>query len=90
MSEHRPHWDDSLVEAVRREIYGFLPVVVGDQIEVTCAVIAAVEDWARWEHVPKGTLARIERVREQLHKPWKYECECCTRIWIALEGDSDD
>ena len=34
--------------------------------------------------------AAIQRVREQLHKPWKYECECCTRIWIALEGDSDD
>lgn len=34
--------------------------------------------------------AAIQRVREQLHKPWKYECECCTRIWIALEGDSDE
>ena len=34
--------------------------------------------------------AAIKRVREQLHKPWKYECECCTRIWIALDGDSDD
>ena len=32
----------------------------------------------------------IQWVREQLHKPWKYECECCTRIWSALDGDSDE
>ena len=38
----------------------------------------------------KQAQAAIQRVREQLHKPWKYECECCTRIWIALEGDSDE
>jgi len=44
---------------------------------------AAVERYERAE-------AAIQRVREQLHKPWKYECECCTRIWIALEGDSDE
>ena len=44
---------------------------------------AAVERYERAE-------AAIKRVREQLHKPWKYECECCTRIWIALEGDSDE
>ena len=35
-------------------------------------------------------LGKVQRVREQLHKPWKYECECCTRILIALEGDSDE
>ena len=38
----------------------------------------------------KELKAAVERVREQLHKPWKYECECCTRIWIALEGDNDE
>lgn len=43
-------------------------------------------DWLRAEKAE----AAIQRVREQLHKPWKYECECCTRIWIALEGDSDE
>ena len=39
---------------------------------------------------PDSPSEAIQRVREQLHKPWKYECECCTRIWIALEGDSDE
>ena len=63
MSERRPHWDDELIMAVGDAIENadsaFYPT-----FGMVASVIAAVEDWARWEHVPKGTLARIERVRE--------------------------
>jgi len=68
------------------------------------AVIAAVEDWARWEHVPKGTLARLEqaeaaiaRVRDVCDRIWddaryahKYGfLEVVREVRYALEGDSE-
>jgi hypothetical protein len=31
--------------------------------------------------------AQVQRVREQLHKPWKYDCACCERILGVLDGD---
>ena len=101
MIERRPHWDDELIMAVVDEIENadsaFYPT-----FGMVASVIAAVEDWHRdrWTGVCespeevvqelKQAQAAIQLVREQLHKPWKYECECCTRIWIALEGDSDE
>jgi len=61
MTERRPHWTDELIETVRHRIQGFGYDALD---EITHGVVAAVEDWARWEHVPKGTLARIERVKD--------------------------
>lgn len=58
MTDRRPHWDDDLVEAVADAVDYTL--LAGQMYNV----IAVVEDWARWEHVPKGTLARIERVKD--------------------------
>lgn len=65
-----------------------------------CNYILIDVDWrfpapkARKRYVPveraENAETAISRVREQLHKPWKYECECCTRIWIALDGDGDE
>ena len=73
MSERRPHWTDDLIEAVYAELPAKKYQVEPDSWEVH-RIIAAVEDWARWEHVPKGTLARLEqaeaaiaRVRELHH-----------------------
>ena len=80
MSDRRPHWDAELLDAVGRSMHAFYDRP--DAMHVY-AVIAAVEDWARWEHVPKGTLARLEqaeaaiaRVRE-LHTP--HRCQMSTR-----------
>ena len=82
MSERRPHWTDDLIEAVYAELPAKKYQVEPDSWEVH-RIIAAVEDWARWEHVPKGTLARLEqaeaaiaRVRE-LHTP--HRCQMSTR-----------
>ena len=79
MIERRPHWDAELLDAVGRSMHAFYDRP--DAMHVY-AVIAAVEDWARWEHVPKGTLARleqaeaaIERVRE-LHRQSHFSNEC--------------
>ena len=58
MSDRRPHWDAELLDAVGRSMHAFYDRP--DAMHVY-AVIAAVEDWARWEHVPKGTLARLEQ-----------------------------
>ena len=60
MIERRPHWDDELVDAVIHEI-GVLRPSPPPLANTAYAVIAAVEDWARWEHVPKGTLRRLEQ-----------------------------
>jgi len=60
MTERRSHWDDALVYAVIHEI-GTLRPSPHSLRDTAYAVIAAVEDWARWEHVPKGTLLRLER-----------------------------
>ena len=59
MSERREHWTYELIAAVSDAMESS-----GDHDEMVYATIAAVEDWARWEHVPKGTLARIERVKD--------------------------
>ena len=58
MSDRRPHWDAELLDAVGRSMHAFYDRP--DAMHVY-AVIAAVEDWARWEHVPKGTLRRLEQ-----------------------------
>ncbi len=39
------------------------------------------------EHRLDEAEAAIQRVREQLHKPWKYDCPCCERIWEILDGE---
>ena len=63
MSERRPHWTDDLIEAVADVLEH------DDYIYATThAVIAAVEDWARWEHVPKGTLARLEQAEAAIQR----------------------
>jgi len=76
MSERRPHWDDDLINAVIDLQYHCVDCIEYDYPDIyprnhdavnaawAYGVIAAVEDWARWEHVPKGTLARIERVKD--------------------------
>jgi len=96
--EPRPHWDASLISAVLADLRDVYDGGYGE--EQAFRIIAAVEDWHRdrWTGVCespeevvrelKQAQAAIQRVREQLHKPWKYACECCTRIWIALEGDA--
>ena len=96
MTERRSHWDASLISAVLADLRDVYDSGYGE--EQAFRIIAAVEDWVlsapffdlylSRKHAPDR--AAIQRVREQLHKPWKYECECCTRIWIALEGDSDE
>lgn len=82
MTEKREWWSDDLVEAVRSKIgihqhgpIGEIRIYNPFDDEVY-NVIAAVEDWARWEHVPKGTLRRLEqaeaaiaRVRERAGGP---------------------
>ena len=86
MSDRRPHWTDELINAVIDLQYHCVDCMEDDYPDIdprnhdavnaawACEVIAAVEDWARWEHVPKGTLARLEqaeaaiaRVRELHH-----------------------
>ena len=56
----RAWWTDDLIEAVYAELPAKKYQVEPDSWEVH-RIIAAVEDWARWEHVPKGTLARLEQ-----------------------------
>ena len=63
MAEPRPHWDDSLVESVIHAISDYF-----DDEYLAYAVIAAVEDWARWEHVPKGTLRRLEQAEAAIQR----------------------
>lgn len=68
MSERRPHWDDDLIDAVRDAVdveFDGIWKLSEDSIR---AVIAAVEDWARWEHVPKGTLARLEQAEAAIER----------------------
>ncbi len=101
MSDRRPHWDAELLDAVGRSMHAFYDRP--DAMHVY-AVIAAVEDWARWEHVPKGTLARLEqaeaaiaRVRDVCDRIWddaryahKYGfLEVVREVRYALEGDSE-
>ena len=103
MSERRPHWTDDLIEAVYAELPAKKYQVEPDSWEVH-RIIAAVEDWARWEHVPKGTLARLEqaeaaiaRVRDVCDRIWddaryahKYGfLEVVREVRYALEGDSE-
>ena len=94
MSERRPHWTDDLIEAVYAELPAKKYQVEPDSWEVH-RIIAAVEDWARWEHVPKGTLARLEqaeaaiaRVRELHHSKLDrhpqgdvQRCIACLDLW---------
>ena len=101
MSDRRPHWDAELLDAVGRSMHAFYDRP--DAMHVY-AVIAAVEDWARWEHVPKGTLARMDqaeaaiaRVRDVCDRIWddaryahKYGfLEVVREVRYALEGDSE-
>lgn len=83
MTERRPHWSDDLIDAVRDAVDVEFDDIWKLSEDSILAVIAATEDWARWEHVPKGTLARLEqaeaaiaRVRE-LHTP--HRCQMSTR-----------
>ena len=94
MSERRPHWTNDLIEAVYAELPAKKYQVEPDSWEVH-RIIAAVEDWARWEHVPKGTLARLEqaeaaiaRVRELHHSKLDrhpqgdvQRCIACLDLW---------
>ena len=59
--ERRAHWSDDLIDAVRDAVDVEFDDIWKLSDDSILAVIAAVEDWARWEHVPKGTLARLEQ-----------------------------
>jgi hypothetical protein len=61
MTERRPHWSDDLIDAVRDAVDVEFDDIWKLSEDSILAVIAEVEDWARWEHVPKGTLARLEQ-----------------------------
>ena len=74
MSDRRPHWDAELLDAVGRSMHAFYDRP--DAMHVY-AVIAAVEDWARWEHVPKGTLARMDQAEAAIARVR----DVCDRIW---------
>ena len=76
MSERRPHWTDDLIEAVYAELPAKKYQVEPDSWEVH-RIIAAVEDWARWEHVPKGTLARMDQAEAAISRVR----DVCDRIW---------
>lgn len=71
--DRRPHWDDDLVTAVCSAVSPGL-YLTSDQV---FRIIAAVEDWARWEHVPKGTLARLEQAEAAIARVR----DVCDRIW---------
>jgi len=73
MSERRPHWTDDLIEAVYAELPAKKYQVEPDSWEVH-RIIAAVEDWARWEHVPKGTLARLEQAEAAIARVRDLHC----------------
>ena len=80
MTERRPHWSDDLVEAVRSKIgihqhgpIGEIRIYNPFDDEVY-NVIAAVEDWARWEHVPKGTLRRLEQAEAAIARVRDLHC----------------
>lgn len=88
MTKRRPHWDSDLVLAVGN-------LIVGEKAdgETVYAVIAAVEDWARWEHVPKGTLARLERAEAAIARVRALH-KVCTETPLdeggCLPGDCDE
>ena len=71
MSDRRPHWDAELLDAVGRSMHAFYDRP--DAMHVY-AVIAAVEDWARWEHVPKGTLRRLEQAEAAIARVRDLHC----------------
>ena len=114
MSDRRPHWTDELINAVIDLQYHCVDCMEDDYPDIdprnhdavnaawACEVIAAVEDWARWEHVPKGTLRRLEqaeaaiaRVRERaggpipaVHGDWMAGYAAAMRdILSALDGE---
>ena len=92
MTDRRPHWTDDLIDAVAACLD-----TSGDDISFdTYAAIAAVEDWARWEHVPKGTLLRLERAEaaiarvRELHYPipgFNGEQWCGAHCEATVDGD---
>lgn len=51
MSDRRPHWDDDVITAVMSALPEQAKRVVG--ANDVFRIIAAVEDWARWEHVSR-------------------------------------
>lgn len=71
MSDRRPHWDAELLDAVGRSMHAFYDRP--DAMHVY-AVVAAVEDWARWEHVPKGTLRRLEQAEAAIARVRDLHC----------------
>lgn len=62
MSKRRLHWDRELEQAVSLILFDCYENGVSEA--QVWQIIAAVEDWAKWGHVPEGTLAAIQRVRE--------------------------
>jgi len=75
------------------------PVCFGICSGAGLTVFAAVEDWARWEHVPKGTLARLERaesaiarvrqVLDEEQRGYSPPLGLISRIRNALDGERD-
>ena len=104
MTERRAHWDDDILTAVMAA----LPERAQREVRADDVynILAAVEDWARWEHVPKGTLARLERAEAAIARV-RSVCDMdAGQLWTdgkvgsrivavpqilqALEGDSDE
>jgi hypothetical protein len=67
MIKRREHWDDDLIRAVI-DAGGKPPPPNQLSKDHAYRIIAAVEDWARWEHVPKGTLLQMEQQKAAIQR----------------------
>lgn len=95
--KRRQHWDTELEQSVSAILFDCYNNGVSE--EQVYQAIAAVEDWARWEHVPKGTLLRLERaeaaiarVRELIDSAdnngeWPWMLVRVSAVREILEGD---
>lgn len=90
MTERRPHWSDDLIDAVRDAVDVEFDDIWKLSDDSILAVIAAVEDWARWEHVPKGTLARLEQAEAAIARVPAGRCVMTDEDYLTAVLNCDD